>query len=727
MMLSFKIVLLSLAVSAQNAPENTQESHPRLNFGDCDANGCTSTPGEVVLDANWRWLHQQNGFTNCFDNGQWSVSSQSEANSCVLEGITSDGYLGTYGAQTTNNFDTLDLDYVTTHEYGTNVGTRTYLMSSPTEYFLPKFAGEDSYVEFSFDVDVSKLPCGLNGALYFSEMNANGDLGVGDNKAGAELGTGYCDAQCPKDIKYINGNANYQEQWGACCMEMDIWEANSKSAAFTPHNCARQGDNPFIACDNDVDCGVGDDRFNGVCDKNGCDLNPYRFGETTFYGPGPEFTVDSTKPMKVVTQFIQDPTTKDVTEIKRLYVQDGNVIPSPTISITDTDGSEYSFDGVSDEMCRKTKTWMQESDSAGNPVNHWETLGGMAQMSKSFKQGMVLVMSIWDDTSDARMQWLDSHYPVDGTNPGDSRGSCSAASVNYQEKTRLMYGPEADSSDASGVCEGTDNNGLGPLCGYQYAAKVAFSNIRFGKTLGSTYESGDSTTSAPGSTTVAPETQAPEPSNGTQQLRQRCDAEFGACQPELTCVQTGAIRQCVKPSANLRYAQLNEACGANSAENKSCSPNGLRCNAMDNHCEIDPDFAPVTTQAPDTTDATTSAPGTTTRATTTRATTTQATTTQATTTQATTRPTTTAPTTSQSGESYKCVLCYWGCTDVNRWQHNANGSDSDWSNQSSSNCSQVANGGCYCYGLSPQDCVDSFTNISSGNPSCQRRLEEIIV
>lgn len=33
--------------------------------------------------------------------------------------------------------------------------------------------------EFSFDVDVSQLPCGLNGALYFVEMPADG----GKNKS----------------------------------------------------------------------------------------------------------------------------------------------------------------------------------------------------------------------------------------------------------------------------------------------------------------------------------------------------------------------------------------------------------------------------------------------------------------------------------------------------------------------------------------------------------------
>jgi len=82
-----------------------------------------------------------------------------------------------------------------------------------------------------FDVDVSqvrlssflerlhanlllKLPCGLNGALYFSQMDADGGVAksAGANKAGAKYGTGYCDSQCPRDIKFINGVAN-SEGW----------------------------------------------------------------------------------------------------------------------------------------------------------------------------------------------------------------------------------------------------------------------------------------------------------------------------------------------------------------------------------------------------------------------------------------------------------------------------------------------------------------------------------
>jgi len=73
---------------------------------------------------------------------------------------------------------------------------------STTEYQILKLMGQ----EFTFDVDVSNLPCGLNGALYFSEMDADGGMAkYPTNLAGAKYGTGYCDAQCPQDIKFING------------------------------------------------------------------------------------------------------------------------------------------------------------------------------------------------------------------------------------------------------------------------------------------------------------------------------------------------------------------------------------------------------------------------------------------------------------------------------------------------------------------------------------------
>ena len=62
--------------------------------------------------------------------------------------------------------------------------------------------------EFPMDIDVSHLECGMNGAVYFVEMDEQGGTGLGHKQAGAKYGTGYCDAQCTCDIKFIEGEAN---------------------------------------------------------------------------------------------------------------------------------------------------------------------------------------------------------------------------------------------------------------------------------------------------------------------------------------------------------------------------------------------------------------------------------------------------------------------------------------------------------------------------------------
>jgi cellulose 1,4-beta-cellobiosidase len=82
-------------------------------------------------------------------------------------------------------------------------------MASDTQYEMFKFTGNH---EFTFDVDLSNLPCGFNGALYFVSMDADGGLKkYSGNKAGAKYGTGYCDAQCPRDLKFINGEVGRPE------------------------------------------------------------------------------------------------------------------------------------------------------------------------------------------------------------------------------------------------------------------------------------------------------------------------------------------------------------------------------------------------------------------------------------------------------------------------------------------------------------------------------------
>ncbi len=63
---------------------------------------------------------------------------------------------GTYGVTTSGN--SLRINFVTKSSQ-TNVGARLYLMADNTHY--EKFSLLNK--EFTFDVDVSHLPCGLNG------------------------------------------------------------------------------------------------------------------------------------------------------------------------------------------------------------------------------------------------------------------------------------------------------------------------------------------------------------------------------------------------------------------------------------------------------------------------------------------------------------------------------------------------------------------------------------
>lgn len=62
------------------------------------------------------------------------------------------------------------------------------------------------------DRELTQFPgCGINGALYFVKMDADGGLAkYSTNKAGAPYGTGYCDAQCPRDLKFIAGKVRRQ-------------------------------------------------------------------------------------------------------------------------------------------------------------------------------------------------------------------------------------------------------------------------------------------------------------------------------------------------------------------------------------------------------------------------------------------------------------------------------------------------------------------------------------
>ncbi|KKY39577.1 putative glycoside hydrolase family 7 protein [Diaporthe ampelina] len=392
------ISALVATVSAQAACSLTTETHPPLTWAKCAAGGtCTNVAGSVTIDANWRWVHTTSGYTNCYTD-----------------------YSGTYGITTSGN--ALNLKFVTTGT-NTNIGSRTYLMESDTKYQMFTLLGN----EFTFDVDVSNLPCGLNGALYFVSMDQDGGASkYPTNKAGAKYGTGYCDSQCPRDLKFINGLAN-AEGWGAstndpnaghgnygsCCSEMDIWEANSISTAYTPHPCGTVGQE---RCEGD-NCGgtFATDRYAGTCDPDGCDFNSYRQENTTFYGPGSGFTLDTTKKLTVVTQFLKG-SDGNLGEIKRFYVQNGKVFENSQSNVAGNPGNSITTD-----YCDAQKT-------AFGDTNIFAQKGGLAQMGKAVAAPMVLVLSVWDDHA-VNMLWLDSTFPVDKAgSPGAARGSCSTSS-----------------------------------------------------------------------------------------------------------------------------------------------------------------------------------------------------------------------------------------------------------------------------------------------------------
>ncbi|RPD59301.1 cellobiohydrolaseI [Lentinus tigrinus ALCF2SS1-7] len=454
------LALVSLSFLAiaygQQVGTLTTETHPKLSVQQCSSGGsCQTLQRSVVLDSNWRWLHDVSGSTNCYTGNTWDDSLCPDpttcASNCALDGAD---YSGTYGITTSSN--ALTLKFVTDGPYSTNIGSRVYLLDSDdSTYQMFKLKNQ----EFTFDVDMSKLPCGLNGALYFVEMDKDGGSGrFPTNKAGSKYGTGYCDTQCPHDIKFINGEANVLDwagssndpnagsgHYGTCCNEMDIWEANSMGAAVTPHVCTVKGQ---TRCEG-TDCGDGDERYDGVCDKDGCDFNSWRMGDQTFLGPGK--TVDTSSKFTVVTQFLtaDNSTSGTLSKIRRLYVQNGKVIANSKTQISGMDA----YDSITDDFCNAQKTAFGDNNS-------FEKMGGLAIMGDAYDTGMVLVMSIWDD-HEAKMLWLDSDYPTDkdASTPGVSRGPCATTSG-------VPTDVESQSPDAT----------------------VVFSNIKFGP-IGSTYAS----------------------------------------------------------------------------------------------------------------------------------------------------------------------------------------------------------------------------------------------
>ncbi|KAL3457934.1 concanavalin A-like lectin/glucanase domain-containing protein [Aspergillus heterothallicus] len=396
-------VALALLTTAQQLGP-TPERRPLLDTWKCTtAHGCTKQKTSVVLDAATHQIHQRNSpHTPCASGDALDAAlcpdKHTCAANCVIDGISD---YAAHGVST--HGDRLVLkQYLRDRASGnlTAVSPRVYLVDERSGRKPGRNTADKEYEmlhllnqEFSFDVDVSGLPCGMNGALYLSEMEPAGGRSKALNPAGASYGTGYCDAQCYVHA-WINGEANVDGH-GACCNEMDIWEGNSRATGFTPHGCHYPGGGLW-ECTSDEECNGPTGENDSVCDKWGCGFNPYALGEKGFYGRGSGFDVDSRRVFSVVTQFVtsDNTTAGDLVEIRRLYVQDGKVIGNAVV--------QGNRDSLTDALCETTASWFEGFD-------------GLDGMGRALGRGMVLAMSIWNDAG-GYMQWLDG---------GDS-GPCNA-------------------------------------------------------------------------------------------------------------------------------------------------------------------------------------------------------------------------------------------------------------------------------------------------------------
>jgi cellulose 1,4-beta-cellobiosidase len=363
-----------------------------------------------VIDSEWRDAVDDQG-RSCYHDGRFNqdvCTTEADCTSkCKLQGFDyAKASVSTTGSSVRLGFLNPDK----------SIGSRIYLFDETAGTYVNfKMLNK----EITFDIDTSQVPCAVNGALYFSEMDADGGMArFPDNKAGAKYGTGYCDAQCPRDGKFVGGKANLNRKYGSCCFEWDIWEGNVGGEQMAAHPCRSTVNTPAYVCT--TDC--------SQCDTAGCAWNPYKIesnigGQHVYYGTGKK--VDPSKKFTVVTQFI----TKDGTdsgslkEVRRLYVVGGKVVPN-NVKIQ----SGTPFDSIGNDFC--------QNGSSGDSA-YATTFSGDAGFSSSFKRGAVLAMSIW---TDGAMSWLDQgDAGTCGASPGKD-ALVSRYPNAYVEYSNIRYG-----------------------------------------------------------------------------------------------------------------------------------------------------------------------------------------------------------------------------------------------------------------------------------------------
>jgi len=323
--------------------------------------------------------------------------------------------------------------------------------------------------EFTFDVELSTMPCGFNAAMYF--------VGMTENEGGAEKGTNYCDAQAVD---------------GVFCSEMDLMESNTRAQQYTTHACV----DTCGSFSDAPECKGASGSKSAVCDQNGCGLNPFRYGPGTTYdaefnngnwhGPDKSYALDSSLPFTVVTQFHADNQgSGDLVEIQRFYLQNGNRIELPTLYVLPpTDGSH--MEGL--EKPSITQGYCTDIYDRWNGGNQ----GGLAplsQMGKNMEKGMVLAMSAW--------------YSQESYTNGKPTGGVTQTGMSWLDGVN-QWGKYIK----AGPCDTSTTQDAGPY-------HATFSDIRIGD-IGTTVPDHPSPApSPPGPSPPAPSPSGPTPAPPT--------------------------------------------------------------------------------------------------------------------------------------------------------------------------------------------------------------------
>eukprot|EP00419_Tripos_fusus_P009260 CAMPEP_0172663834 /NCGR_PEP_ID=MMETSP1074-20121228/6189_1 /TAXON_ID=2916 /ORGANISM="Ceratium fusus, Strain PA161109" /LENGTH=584 /DNA_ID=CAMNT_0013479891 /DNA_START=157 /DNA_END=1911 /DNA_ORIENTATION=+ len=417
------------------------EEHPPLKLLTCTKGGdCTGELRHVTLDANWRFVHGGKKRRRCFQKGHWNKFLCPDpakcARTCLIEGVDRGGYESLYGVTPTPHGG-IRMRHMARGTNTPHGSMRLYVMEDATSYKVFKLKNR----EFAFEVDSSRLPCGLRGSVYFVGMRPDGHQ-VGGNSAGARLGTGYCDAHCPRDLQFVGGEANMLDwdldanmgRYGHCCSELRLWRANAQEADLSMHPCSVHS---AARCEGGA---CANATSWGLCEgEGGCKLPAEGRSGDDLFGDGG--LVDTTRPFTVVTRFLTEDGSDNghLSAIQRLFVQDGRVIGgqgADQLSASPVVTEAYCKDQVAAATGQsgRARSWNGR---------RLQTLG------EALDRGMVMVLAL-EDESGLPKRGAIGPCPVDSGDPA-ARAAYPESTVSYWG---FRHGPlgstvDADSSRAA--------------------------------------------------------------------------------------------------------------------------------------------------------------------------------------------------------------------------------------------------------------------------------------